>query len=257
MMVWARRRWMALLLAAAAPWACQVALAGLVEVVAAAKPAVLAVGVFNATTSPRFTFRGTGFVVGDGTLLLTNLHVLPDPADTTFGNQLRVVGVNKGAVVERVATLLQSDAVHDLALLRIEGAALPALKLAGVDSVAEGTEVAFVGYPIGSSLGLTPVTHRGIVSAVTSIVLPPANARSLTGRAAAQLRDGAFPIYQLDATAYPGNSGGPLIDVESGRVVGVVNMVLLKGTHESAMSRPSGISYAIPVRHVIELLARP
>ena len=106
MMVWARRRWMAMLLAAAAPWACQVALAGLVEVVAAAKPAVLAVGVFNATTSPRFTFRGTGFVVGDGTLLLTNLHVLPDPADTTFGNQLRVVGVNKG---DRKSTRLNSS----------------------------------------------------------------------------------------------------------------------------------------------------
>jgi len=39
-------------------------------------------------------------------------------------------------------------------------------------------------------------------------------------------------------------------------VVGVVNMVLLKGARESALSQPSGISYAIPARHVREMMAR-
>ena len=98
------------------------------------------------------------------------------------------------------------------------------------------------------------VTHRGTVSSVTSIVMPPPNAGSLTPRAVAQIREGTFTIYQLDGTAYPGNSGGPVIDVETGRVVGVINMVLIKGTRESSLSTPSGISYAIPVRFVRELL---
>ena len=67
-------------------------------------------------------------------------------------------------------------------------------------------------------------------------------------------REGNFDIYQLDATAYPGNSGGPVLDAVTGRVVAVVNMVLIKAGRESALSQPTGISYAIPVRHLQELL---
>ena len=70
----------------------------------------------------------------------------------------------------------------------------------------------------------------------------------------ARLRQGPFNIYQLDGTAYPGNSGGPLFDAETGRVVGVINMVLAKASKESLLTNPSGITYAIPVRFVRELL---
>jgi len=66
--------------------------------------------------------------------------------------------------------------------------------------------------------------------------------------------EGAFDIFQLDATAYPGNSGGPLFDPVSGEVMGVVNMVLLKSTREAALSQPSGISYAVPSHWVLALL---
>ena len=61
-------------------------------------------------------------------------------------------------------------------------------------------------------------------------------------------------IYQLDAIAYPGNSGSPLYDPRTGEVIGVINKVLVKDTKESALSSPTGISYAIPIRFVIELL---
>ena len=230
--------------------------ARLVEVVAGSKPAVLAVGIYNATASPRFTMRGTGFVVGDGLSVITNAHVVAEQAgDTNFGTQIRV-RIVAGLVgqPERVATLVRTDPAHDLALLRIEGAPLPVLPLGGPDTVPEGTAIAFIGFPIGATLGMSLVTHRGIVSSVPSIVMPPSSARQLTARAIAQIRDGAFPIYQLDATAYPGNSGGPLLDVDSGRVVGVLNSVLTKGVRETALSNPSGISYAIPVRHVLDLL---
>lgn len=246
------RRWLlaSLLLGCSAPvWA------GLPEIVAASKPSVLAVGQWNLTSSPRFTFRGTGFVVGDGNQVITNAHVLPASADVTFGNELRVrIITGPDAGTERVVTVVNVDRARDLAHLRMAGPPLPALTLAGPEWMPEGSSVAFIGFPIGGLLGMAHVTHRGTISSVTSIVLPPPTASSLTPRAVAQLRDGSFTIYQLDGTAYPGNSGGPVLDADSGRVVGVINMVLIKGTRESSLSTPSGISYAIPVRFVRELL---
>ena len=112
----------------------------------------------------------------------------------------------------------------------------------------------FIGFPIGAVLGLTPVTHRAIVSAITPIALPGATAQQLTEKVIRRLKTGTFDIYQLDGTAYPGNSGGPLLDMETGEVVGIINMVFVKGTKEAALSHPSGISFAIPVVYLQELL---
>lgn len=71
-----------------------------------------------------------------------------------------------------------------------------------------------------------------------------------------RLSEGPFEIYQLDAVAYPGNSGGPVFNADTGEVVGVINMVMVKGTRESALSNPTGLTYAVPVRFVRELLAQ-
>jgi len=232
--------------------------AGLEELIASAKPSVVAVGVFNPTGSPRFAFRGSGFVVGAGNLVVTNAHVLPEviPPGGSEGSLVVVVPTQSGGsgTAGRSATLLGLDREHDLALLRIEGPPLPALPLADEARSREGAAVAIIGFPIGGALGFTPVTHRGIISSITGIALPAPGAQSLNSQAINRLRQGSFDIYQLDATAYPGNSGGPVLDVESGKVIAVINMVLVKGSKESAISHPSGISYAIPVRFVSELL---
>jgi S1-C subfamily serine protease len=145
---------------------------------------------------------------------------------------------------------------HDLTLLQIDGPPVPALPLGDSDRVKEGQELAFMGFPIGGVLGFSSVTHRAMVSSITQARLPSAQSGQLNERAIRGLREGNFQIFQLDATAYPGNSGGPLFDTASGEVVGVLNMVLLKGARESALSQPSGISYAIPARHVREMMAR-
>jgi S1-C subfamily serine protease len=226
-------------------------LPALIETVRAS---VLPVGTFNPINSPRFTFRGSGFVVDDGTLLITNAHVLPEPG-TVPTPQLAVLVARADAGPQaRMATLLGEDRLHDLALLRIEGPALPALTLAGPTAAREGMDVALMGFPIGGVLGYSLVTHRGIISSITAIALPALNARQLGERAISRLREGPFEVYQLDATAYPGNSGGPLLDAGAGQVLGVVNMVLVRGTRESALSNPTGISYAVPVRFVRDLL---
>jgi serine protease Do len=235
------------------------ALAGMEELIVATKPSVVAVGTFNATDSPRFSFRGTGFVAGQGNLVVTNAHVLPDviPPIGAGGSLAVVVGQAAGAsegAQMRGATLLGLDKGHDLALLRIDGAPLPVLPLAEAGRVREGMSVAIIGFPIGGALGFTPVTHRGIIASITAIALPAPSAQSLNSQAVNRLRQGSFDIYQLDATAYPGNSGGPVLDIESGKVVAVINMVLVKGSKETAITHPSGISYAIPVRFVSDLL---
>ncbi len=232
---------------------------GLPDVVAMTKPAVVAVGTYNPTGSPRFAFRGTGFAVGDGNRVVTNRHVLPG-ADDVGSNSRLVVALPKGAeqLPEiRNCSVIGTDPDHDLALLQVEGAALPALTLPDGALPREGLAVAMVGFPLGAGLGLSPVTHRGIIAAVTSIAMPSPTARQLDPRTLARLRQGPFQILQLDATAYPGNSGSPLVDAESGELVGVINMVLIKGTRESAISTPTGITYAVPAHYVRELMQAP
>jgi S1-C subfamily serine protease len=60
-------------------------------------------------------------------------------------------------------------------------------------------------------------------------------------------------VYQLDIVAYPGNSGSPVYLSNSGDVFAVINKVFVNGTREAALSMPSGITYAIPIKHVYQL----
>jgi serine protease Do len=98
------------------------------------------------------------------------------------------------------------------------------------------------------------VTHRAMIAALTPIVIPAARADKLDARAVRRLAAGAFAVFQLDGTAYPGNSGSPVYDAVSGEVVGIVNSVFVKGTKESALTSPSGITYAIPAVKLKQLL---
>lgn len=229
--------------------------AALPELIRQVKPSVVVIGTYAKTRSPAFIMRGTGFVVGDGNTVATNAHVLPETLDAATGETLLVqVLPGQSGTQPRPARPLARDAAHDLALLRIDGPALPPLALQSDAAVSEGQSVAFVGFPIGTALGLSPVTHRGIISAITPIALPSATANQLKEKVIKRLRTGSFEVYQLDATAYPGNSGGPLLDVERGEVIAVINMVFVKGTKESALTQPSGITFAVPVRYLNDLL---
>ncbi|MDP1999667.1 MAG: serine protease [Rhodoferax sp.] len=225
------------------------------------KPSVVIVGTFKPTNSPRFALRGTGFVVGQdweeaGNLVITNAHVLEQPAQLDQDAALVVqIRVSQGEWQMRLATVLAVDKAHDLALLRFEGPTVPALKMGDSDRVREGQSIAFMGFPIGGVLGFSPVTHRGMVSSITVAALPAPTAGQLNDKTIRKLRSGGnFQVFQLDGTAYPGNSGGPLFDPDTGQVLGVVNMVFIKGTRESALTNPSGITYAIPSGFVQRLL---
>lgn len=223
----------------------------------AVKPSVVGVGTFQKTRSPSVSFMGTGFVVGNGSLIVTNAHVIPKVMNVDRMESLVVIVARGDKEQElRAAVQVALDTEHDLALLQISGSVLPAMELGDSGTVREGQMFAFTGFPIGMILGFHPVTHRGMLSSITPVVLPALNSRQLDVKVIAQLQKSAYTVFQLDGTAYPGNSGSPLYDPETGIVYGIINKVLIKGIKESALSHPSGITYAIPSNYMRTLLQR-
>lgn len=254
------RRWRVGAVLAACVWALAGAPApasahpnALPDAVTEIKPSIVAVGTYQITRRPPAQIRGTGFAVADGGRVATNAHVLPAVLDSTNDEYLAVFFRRGGEVRVRKARRLQVDTRHDIALLAIDGEPLPALALGSSEAVREGELYAFTGFPIGGVLGLYPVTHRGIVSAITPIVIPQGRSDQLDARQIRRLR-APYDVFQMDATAYPGNSGSPLFHPETGLVVGVINSVVVKETKEAVLEKPSGITYAIPVEYLLRLM---
>ncbi|NOT68717.1 MAG: trypsin-like peptidase domain-containing protein [Methylophilaceae bacterium] len=230
--------------------------AELTQTIAAIKPSIVGIATFQKMRSPPVNFMGTGFVVGDGTLVVTNAHVAPESVDAEKMESLVVI-IAKGNETElRSAVKVALDKEHDLALLKISGEPLPAMTLADSSTAREGQMLAFTGFPISMVLGFHPVTHRGMLSSITPIILPALNSNRLDAKMIAQLKKSAFTIFQLDGTAYPGNSGSPVFDPETGNVYGIINMVFVKGLKETALTQPSGITYAIPSNYLRDLLQK-
>ena len=224
-------------------------LAGLITRI---KASTMAVGTFKFTEKPPARFLGTGFIIGDGRRVVTNHHVI---APVKEKKRLFYLHIFNTALPDKrlKAKLVAEDPFHDLAILEIE-TKLPALPLAASGSVKEGHGIAFTGYPIGFVLGLNPTTHTGIVSAIAPIILPPLHSSMINGKLVKHLRK-PYDILQIDAVAFPGNSGSPVYRIATGEVVGVINKVFIKGKKEHALKDPTGLTYAIPVEYVRALEA--
>lgn len=218
------------------------------------KPSVVGIALFTPLESRAASILGTGFVIGDGKHIVTNYHVVSKDLDPTIVQYyVALSGSGPNPTMHRM-TVLEIDPVHDLALLSID-TQLPALKLAQDEFIDEGSALYFTGFPIGAVLGLYPATHIGILSAIAPDINPARNANDLTKQMLSRLKS-PFMIYQLDATAYPGNSGSPVFNRKNNNVIGVMNKVFVSAGKESALTNPSGISYAIPVKHVRALAKR-
>ncbi len=219
------------------------------------KPAVVGIGTFQPLRSPRGQLKGTGFVVADGRHVVTCYHIVKALPDIEK-NETWAIFLGQGRDIQyRTITTVAIDENNDLALLKIDGTPLPALRLGNEAAAREGEQLYFTGYPIGSVLGLNASTHRAGLAAIVPIFTPLGQAGKLNARAIRQA-DNPYLIFQLDAIAYPGNSGSPLWHPQTGEVMGVVNSVFVKGSKEAALTDPSGISYAIPARYVRDLLKR-
>ncbi len=141
---------------------------------------------------------GTGFIVSDDGLILTNRHVVE-------GGQAFLIQLDGGRKVS--AELVTADKDRDLALLRIKNLhAIPKLTtvtVSRINSPAEGAQCFVVGYPLLDELGASLKVTQGIISGTSQA-------------------PGGVDLL-IDAKVNPGNSGGPLLD-KYGQVVGIVTM---------------------------------
>ncbi len=218
------------------------------------KASVVSIATYQPTRSPRAQYLGTGFVIDDGRLVVTNDHVLPGDLDQDNRERLVVVsGQGRDNTIHH-AEVVARAASDDLVLLRIAPPSLPALTLGNSSRARVGEEVAFTGYPIGMILGLYPATHRAGISAMTPMAIPARHSSELDDSRIRALRNAPPMVFQLDATAYPGNSGSPLYRKDTGEVIGVINQVYVQGGREAAVRNPSGITYAIPSDRIRPLL---
>jgi putative serine protease PepD len=166
---------------------------------------------------------GTGIVLNDEGLILTNDHVVAGATSIT-------AGPGKSSSVTRTATLVGEEANDDLALIRIDpsGLGLKPLDLVSSSSVQVGDPV----YAIGNPYGLDETLTRGIVSALDREIAAPDGAK-ITG------------ATQTDAALNPGNSGGPLLN-EQGEVIGVNSQIASDAARtEGSQPGSTGVGFAI------------
>ena len=227
------------------------------------RASVVAIGTFDRTRTPQFQFLGTGFAVGDGTTIVTNAHVLPSVLDPARRETLAVLlpgkyhdAKSKDEVQARDAKRIAVDPNTDLALLRIGGAPMPALAIRDSDTVREGQDVFFTGFPIGAVLGPFPATHRGMVSVVTPIAIPQGRAAELDPAVVRRLRPARSPCSSSTRRPIRATAARPVYDPDTGDVIGIVNMVLVRATKESALTQPCGITYAVPAKYLKGLIEK-
>ncbi|HKL52415.1 MAG TPA: DegQ family serine endoprotease [Wenzhouxiangellaceae bacterium] len=154
---------------------------------------------------------GSGFIVRENGLIITNHHVIED-ADEII--------VRLADRREFVADLVGSDAETDVAVLRIDAEDLPTLRFGDSSTLRPGEWVIAIGSPFQFEQSVT----AGIVSA--------------KGRTQGQQQ--YVPFIQSDVAINRGNSGGPLIDTD-GRVVGINSWIL------SSSGGNIGLSFSIPI----------
>ncbi|CAK1249932.1 Periplasmic serine protease [Fructobacillus fructosus] len=171
--------------------------------------------------------EGSGVVLraSNGTAdIITNYHVIESSA------KIQVVDANGD---KATATIIQSDANQDLALIRVKSAAFKQVAtLANSDKVVTGQNVMAIGSPLGAAYSSTMT--KGIVSQAK---------RSLT---ASETNNHTVSVIQTDAAINQGNSGGALIN-ESGQVIGIASS---KITASAQNTNIEGMGFAIPSNQV-------
>ena len=160
---------------------------------------------------PQARGEGSGFIVSADGYILTNAHVVENADEVTVRTTDRR---------EYTAKVVGVDAQTDVAVLKIEAKNLPTVRLGDPSKLRPGEWVVAIGSPFGFENSVT----AGIVSA-TSRAMPGGN---------------YTPFIQTDVAVNPGNSGGPLFNLD-GEVVGINSQIY------SRTGGYMGVSFAIPI----------
>jgi S1-C subfamily serine protease len=165
---------------------------------------------------------GSGVVIVDTGIILTNLHVVT-------GATKVVVEFADGH--EADAAVISTQPENDLAVLQAKSLPKDGVAAATLRSTADlqpGDQVVAVGFPFG----IGPSVSAGVVSGLGREFRSQQGKRTLTN------------LIQFDAAANPGNSGGPLVTMD-GEVVGIVTAILNPGRERTFI----GIGFAVPIEN--------
>ena len=162
---------------------------------------------------------GTGVVIVDKGIILTNLHVVQgsDRIQLTFHDGLQTTATITGVQPENDLAVLQAHKVPD---------DLEAASLRSTNDLRPGDQVAVVGFPFG----IGPSASAGVISGLGRQFTSPEGKRELGN------------LIQFDAAANPGNSGGPLVTMD-GEVIGIVTAILNPTPARTFI----GIGFAVPI----------
>tara|TARA_R110000868_G_scaffold408293_3_gene690957 strand:- start:24679 stop:25878 length:1200 start_codon:yes stop_codon:yes gene_type:complete len=217
-----------------------------------ASPGIVSISVtemqtgFTRSNDPFFSFffsrpvqrevqsMGSGFIISEDGLIVTNQHVASKSAKTIM------VSLENGETLE--AELLGSDELADLALLKIKSDRndFPYVEFADSKQVMVGEWAIAMGNPFGLFADGQPSVTVGVVSATKRDFRPDPNEPRLY-----------MDMIQTDAAINRGNSGGPLVNSD-GEVIGVNTFIFTGGTSSGFV----GLGFAIPSDRVKKIIGQ-
>lgn len=164
---------------------------------------------------------GTGVVIVDKGIILTNLHVVQgaQTIKVVFSDGLETTAHISGAQPENDLAVLQAHKIPDDMI---------AATMRSTHDLAPGDHVLAVGYPFG----IGPSASAGVISGLKRTFRSPEGKQDIPN------------LIQFDAAANPGNSGGPLVTMD-GEVVGIVTAILNPNQQRSFV----GIAFAVPIEN--------
>jgi len=176
---------------------------------------------------------GSGIIISSDGQILTNNHVVE------VAGQGGEISVNFNDGSAKKATVVGTDPLTDLAVIKAEGASGLQPATIGRSKVDVGENVV----AIGSPFGLEATVTSGIVSALNR----PVSVGNQSGQSG---QDTTYPAIQTDAAINPGNSGGPLVDL-NGDVIGINSSIRTASSGGLDSSGGSiGLGFAIPIDQV-------
>ncbi|WAC58187.1 S1C family serine protease [Gordonia sp. SL306] len=178
---------------------------------------------------------GSGVVLSDDGVIMTNNHVVTEGGATRAGDLLVIFSDGSRAP----ARVLGADSVSDIAVIKVEKTGLKPINVGTSNNLAVGQDVIAIGAP----LGLEGTVTTGIISALNR----PVSTSKETGGTTS-----VIDAIQTDAAINPGNSGGALVNAK-GALIGVNTAIATLGSSAEQQGGSIGLGFAIPIDQAIRV----